>query len=125
MQLGEMIDQAYELREQKREFERRIKKLNEKIDALSAEILERLDEMGTPGIKATKASATIAEQLVPNVTDWEAAQEWIRENEAEYLYHRRISSGAFKELLDQGIQVDGVEPFTKRSISLRVARGSK
>lgn len=122
MNLGEKIDRIYELREQKREFESRAKELGAKIDELKGEVRQELDDMGTHSLTATRAQAIVTEQTVPKVTDWDALRDYIRDNEYEHLFQRRINSAAYKELVDMGEEVPGVEPFVKRDVAIRVRR---
>ena len=117
--LDEMIDQAYALVERKRELDAESKEIGKKIEAIQEELLQRYDEIGTTISRGQRATATIAEIVVPVVEDWGAVHEYIMENDALYLLHRRLSSGPWRELLDTGDAVPGVKPYTKRSISLR------
>lgn len=117
--LDELIDKMFELRESKRELDARSKELGQEYAALEARLIERLDEVGTETSRGQLASVTITEQLVPRIEDWGAVEEYVMNNDAIYLLHRRVSSGPWKELLDTGENVPGITPFTKRAISLR------
>ena len=117
--LGELIDLAFELREQKRVKEAETKEISAELTTVEGKIFARLEDIGVTTAKATLASATITEQVVPVVSDFEQVLKWIKENDAFYMLQRRISSPAYKEILDMGGEIPGVEPYTKRTISLR------
>jgi hypothetical protein len=72
-------------------------------------------------LKASSAAGTasITEVIVPQVVDWDAVYEHIRETGDFYLLQKRPAAAAFRELHDSDITVPGMEPFTKRNISLR------
>jgi len=119
MKLNETIDEMFMLRERIRGLERQKKETEAQLEALSTQLMSRLNEVGTMYARGTLASATITEQVVPTIDDWGKVSEWVMENDAIYLLHRRISSGAWNELRDAGTDVPGIEPFTKRAVSLK------
>lgn len=117
--LDDKIDEMYMLREQKRGLEAQIKEVNVNIQACNDWLIQKYTEVGTTTARGRMASATITETIVPTIDDWNLVQKYIMENDAMYLVYRRISSGPWRELLDTGEVVPGIEPFTKRAISLR------
>jgi len=117
--LNELIDQMNAKREAMRECRATEKQLKGQYDELELRLISTLDDVGTEYARGSTASATITEQTVPVIDDWGKVCEWIIDNDALYLVHRRVSSGPWKELQDAGQDVPGIEPFTKRGISLR------
>lgn len=119
MKLGEKIDLAFELRERKRELDAESKQVGAEIEQLKLEIREELDQQGTLSTRSGLAAATITETVVPHIADWDEAVQWIMDNEATYLIRRQISAGAYRDMLKAGDTIPGIEPFTKREVSLR------
>lgn len=119
MKLNDEIDRMYRLREDKRGFEANIKALNVEIELCQQNLLHRLEEVGTNTARGTLASATVTEVLLPQIEDWGEVSEWIKDNDAFYLIHRRISAGPWRELMQAGETVSGISPYKKVSISLR------
>lgn len=119
--LGDLIDAAFNLREKKRELEAQVKGVNEELSDLELLILQQLEDVGVTTARAAAASATITEQVLPQVTDFEETLEWIGEDfdERKHMLFRRISSGPFKEMLDAGEHVPGVETYVRRKVSIR------
>jgi hypothetical protein len=109
------------VRDQKRVREEQIKELNKTLNDLQARFIQSAKAAGTEYARSALGSATIVQTVVPQIDDWDLVAEWIKENDALYLLHRRISSVAWKELRDMGEDIPGVEPFTKVSVSLRKA----
>lgn len=122
MKLDETIDHMFMLREAKRGLEAQIKELNAEIAECNEALIQRYAEVGTITARGTLASATITETVVPKIEDWGAVEQYVLDNDAVYLLHRRISAGPWKEILDMGETVPGITPFTKRSISLTKLR---
>jgi len=119
MKIDDKIDEMYMLRERKKGLEAQIKEVADDILKCQEWLLTRYKEVGTTTSRGKLASATVSESIVPNITDWGAISDWIIENDGVYLVHRRISAGPWKELLDAGTEVPGIEPYTKTTISLR------
>jgi hypothetical protein len=119
--LDDLIDEMVRVRDQKRVREEQIKELNKTLNDLQARFIQSAKAAGTEYARSALGSATIVQTVVPQIDDWDLVAEWIKENDALYLLHRRISSVAWKELRDMGEDIPGVEPFTKVSVSLRKA----
>jgi len=122
MKLDEEIDKMFMLREQKKGLETQVKEVNEEIKQCEQNLLARLDEVGTTTARGTLASVVKTESLVPRIIDWGLVSDYIMENDAVYLCHRRISSGPWRELRDAGTDIPGIEPYTKIAISLTKLR---
>jgi hypothetical protein len=119
MRLDEQIDKVFMMRERKRGLEAQLKKVKVQIEAASADLLVQLDKVGTTIGRGSFASASVTETTVPTIEDWGLVEQYVLDNDAVYLLHRRVSSGPWKELQDAGTDVPGIRPFTKRAISLR------
>ena len=119
--LDDLIDEMVRIRDQKRVREEQIKELNKTLTDLQQRFIQSAKAAGTEYARGALGSATIVETVVPQIDDWDLVADWIKENDALYLLHRRISSVAWKELRDMGEDIPGVEPYTKVSVSLRKA----
>lgn len=117
--LGSTIDQAYALREKKREAEKVVKAIEEEITALNEVLFERLDAEETSKGEGKLASVSVSQAIVANVTDWEALWPYIAKHKYFHLVQKRLSDPAVRELWDMKKTVPGVEPFTKRTLNLR------
>lgn len=117
--LGEMISALYDLRERKRAMTTLFNALDKNYRALEAEIISAMDAQDTELARSSKASASISEQLVPNIVDRDAFNAYLKETDQLHLYQNRIVATAWRELIDSGEEVPGTEPFKKRTLSLR------
>lgn len=115
----EIIATMVDIREEKRKIKAVEKELNERWRSLEMELLIRLDDQGMEQAKTKEGTASINETVLPQVVDWDAFNAHILENEALFLLQRRPAAAAYRELLDSGEKVPGVEPYTQRSIGLR------
>ena len=116
---GSLIDRMLTIRDEKAGLSKDIKKLTEESEALEAHILKRLKDDDSIQTKSKTATATISELVLPNISDWEKFEEWIYDNQALYMLGKRPAAAAYRELIQRGDSIPGLEPYTKTSISLR------
>jgi len=114
-----MIDEMFELRTLKQDYESKAKKIKEQMDVLESAIINRLDIDETTMSRGKTASAILTETVVPKIDDWDSFYEYIKDNEAFHLLQRRPATTACRETLEAGEVISGISTFTKRSISLR------
>lgn len=117
--IGPTIDKMNDLRERKRELEAQVKTVEDEYAALEELLMAKMDAEGTNKAAGKKASVSISESVVGNVTDWDAFNEFARKKNFMHLYQRRLSDPAIRELFEKGTKIPGCEPFTKRRLNLR------
>lgn len=117
---GNVIDRMLELRLLRSELSKQDKALKAEFDSLSEELIAILDSQDTIQGKTKKAVATITEEEVANVEDWDVVFNYIIENNATYLLQRRLNNAAWRESLQMdNAPIPGTTVFKKRSISLK------
>jgi hypothetical protein len=82
-------------------------------------LIGRLDDQKVNRVSTAVATATITEEDVPMVLDWDEFFEYLYSNRAGHLVQRRIATAAWRELKDNGFATPGVDVYKKREISLR------
>ncbi len=117
--LGDKINQLYHLRERKRLLKQQLDELNEEYESLEREIMGDLDAVGLQLGRGGIAQASITETTVPTVNDWEAFEEYVKNNDALYLFERRVSARSWRELYESGELVPGTEAYVRRRLNLR------
>ena len=117
--LGSMIDNLWQLREDKRKSEAATKLIEKDIEAAETELLERLDKEGMDKATGKLGTISVGEALVGTIEDWDAFTAFVAKSKNFQLIQRRISDVAYRELLGMGKPVPGIKPFTKRKLNLR------
>ena len=107
------------LREEYRELQAEEKRLKALLDDNEQAIIDLLDAQGVTRSGIGPFSMSISETIVGNVDDWDSVYQYIVENDAFHLLQRRLANAAYKEILDGGEAIEGIEPFTKRSLNFR------
>ena len=118
--LGANIDQLSAIRENIREYEAKIKVLQEEKSKLEELVLSQLGELGLDKATGQKATVSITKAEVPTVMDWDKFHSYILRNKAFYLLERRAAVAAWREeVKSRNKPIPGVESFTKTTLNLR------
>lgn len=118
--LKDILSRMREIREERRRIGERDSELHEEWRALEADLLARSEKDGLDKFSAKGCgTAVVSEQILPNVVDWDAYLEWERTQDMQHVRQRRISTAAYRELVEAGIEVPGVVPYIQKSINLR------
>jgi hypothetical protein len=116
---GKLIDQYWAAREEKRRLEAEVKEVETVMADLEQKLMESMESEGLEKATGTKASVSISTSTVADVKDWDSFWAYIFKNKYSHLLQRRVSEPAYRELLEAGKKVPGVEPFNKRKLNLR------
>lgn len=121
MSLGDLAKHAHELREAKRDLERQAKAIGAEFDVVKEAIYLKLEEQGVDRTAVDGISLSKSDTQQPTVTDWDAVYTYIRDNDLFALLQRRITSTLWKEIVDAGEQVPGIDSFWKKDVNIRVS----
>jgi len=117
--LGALIDQMWAVREEKRKLEEQLKEVEGRLSELDTKLQERLASDGLDKATGTKASVSVTTTVTADVQDWDTFWGYVIKNKYTHLLQRRVSDPAYRELLDAGKKVPGVQPFLKKRVNLR------
>lgn len=119
--IGSLIDTAFDLREQERELESQKKKLTAQRTEIEEQILAKFEAEGVDQIRGTKATASLSENEVANVENWDDFYKYIHRQKAFHLLQRRVSDAAWREerMTVPKHKIPGTTPFNKKSVSLK------
>lgn len=117
--MGTLIDSIWATREEKRRLQAQLKEVDGAIEALESQLMDRMKAEGTDKAQGQKASVSVSTNTVANVEDWGAFWAFIIKKKYTHLLQRRVSDPAYRELLEAGQKVPGVEPFSKRTLNVR------
>lgn len=107
-----------ELRAKRAEIGREYQKLGKEIAEVEDDLLKRMDfdsfRMRDAGPLVSKTK-----RVVPQLTDPNAFFEHVRKTREFDLLNRQVNSTAYRERIEAGEKIPGVESFTKVGISIR------
>lgn len=116
---GVLIDNLWAMREKKRELEVQVKEIEMQIKTAQEDLMLHMQTEGIEKATGTKASVSLNSTVVADVQDWDAFWPYIAKNKFWHLVQKRVSDPAYRELLDLGKKVPGVQPFTKHTVLVR------
>ena len=117
--IGGLIDQMSALREERRKLDAQSTEVQKVCDALEIQLIELKDAEGATKSTGHVASASIAETVEFASQDWDAFMAYVAKTKQFHLVQRRVSAPSVRELFESKGKVPGLEPYTKRKISLR------
>lgn len=82
-------------------------------------LIQAMQAVGLTQIGNQDITMSVRSDTVPNIKDWDAVYQYIHDNHAYHLLQRRMSSTAYKELVELGEVVPGTEEFDRISISTK------
>lgn len=119
LSLNQLIDNRAALKTEMDQLNEVKKDLQADLDYLDRILLAKMDAEEVNRTANKNASVSINETTVPEVEDWDALYKHILDTKEFALLQRRVSSKAYKEVLDLGEPVPGLAPRTVRRINFK------
>lgn len=122
--IGDCIDLAYAARAERlalqKEMEEKLEKLKAREAEIEKHIIDTFDVNAINGAKGNLASASVSLSAYPTVPEgnWPGVWKWIAKHDAWDLARRQLNEKAFRERLEAGQKIPGVETFQKKKLSL-------
>lgn len=117
--LQELITRSKNLRDEASEYTRLAEEAKRQREEIDQQIIALLEAQGVDSTRTDVATVSVSKVNHPNVEDWDAFANYVVENNATYLFQRRVSAKAVEELIAGGEEVPGVTFFEKKSLNLR------
>lgn len=126
--LGKQIDKLAKLRKDKADLDAKLKDVEGQISTLKGEILASLQSSGMQKASSKTLTVSIKQDVMPEVTDWDAFYTFIKKSNSFHLLQRRVSTLAWRELHEQLAakkkEVPGTAPFVKVDLSITTLKQS-
>ena len=96
-----------------------VKQLKEELAEIEEQLMEAMDEIGTENLALGNKVFIIAHRKVATLTDWEAFSNYVVENDAMHLVHRRVTNQAAIDMIEGLGSLPGIDLIELRSINVR------
>lgn len=107
------------LRDKKYHFQENLKEVNAEMRKVEEQMLSLMKDNEMPKFKLDDIGTFYkSETVVGHLKDWDKFWKYVQDEQADFLLERRVKSTAFREVLQSGEEVPGVEPFTRVTIGL-------
>lgn len=119
--IGQILDELYEVREQRRDLASQDKALRLQYEELEQLALDEMKRLGLEKASGEMSSASVSQNTVPSVVDWGKLMRYIARHKAFHLFEKRVSKSAWVEEVEsrRGRDLPGVESFTKIGLNVR------
>lgn len=108
--LGELSRKLFDLKSKKAELNKEVKELNPLIEEIENHLLAKMKDEGLPKISNDLGTVYISPQVVPHVVNWDTFYEYVRKTNSFHLLERRLTQTAYREMVENGEDVPGVDP---------------
>jgi len=115
--LGELIDQLWTNEQDQKQLTTALETLRKDAATLEVTIMNLLKESGIESAKGENGNVTLKKDTVPAVKDWDKFYAYIVKNKAFELLQKRVGLKAYRERLEEGEVIPGVEAFEKETLS--------
>jgi len=110
--LGNDADALYKQKQKITKLEGELEELKSKLAKDADTFMKRMQKMEIASVKGRLCMISITKSEQFNVKDWNALYKYISRNKAFDLLHRRVSHPAYRDRIQAGKKVPGVETFT-------------
>lgn len=117
--LEELIAEALRLRGISSELEAARKTIDKDRKALGYLIIDKMQAAGIQRTGTELANVSISVQKHATVADWDEVYNYIRENDAFHLLHKRLSSTSAAEIAEIDGSMPGVDFYEEPTLNLR------
>lgn len=116
--VGACVDLLYQRRAERLAVQARVEELKADEADLERHIFNTFGKQELRGAKGSVASASIKEDNVPTIEDWDVFFEHVKKTKSWDMLQRRLSTTAVRERWKSNKEVPGVGVFHKMSLSL-------
>lgn len=117
-ELSTLIDYYLVARDNRLEADREAERLKKAESIILTQLIGILRDESIPAGVGTLGTVRLQKKDKPICTDWQSLYDFIYQNKAFDLLHKRITEGAIKLRLEDGIVVPGVEFIPDYSLSI-------
>ncbi len=120
--IGASIDKLKQIRDQVRALTKQANELKKDQYDLEANLMGLMDEQGLEKSSGKLATASLGEDEITSVEDWDSFYRFIKRHSAFYLLERRPAQAANKEAREHRkghMPIPGTRVIPKRKINLR------
>lgn len=116
--VGACVDLLYQRRAERQALAKQLEDLKGEEADLEDHIFKTFSKQDLRGAKGAVANASIKEDNVPTIEDWDLFFEHVKKTKSWDMLQRRLSTTAVRERWKSNKEVPGVGVFHKMSLSL-------
>jgi hypothetical protein len=123
---GQLVDILYKLRQERKNVEDSADTIKKMETLVEDYLLDAMPKAELTRLSGKLANVSISKKVMPTLVDREKLNVFIKKHNAYDLYQSRLSPTAVAERWDAGLEIPGVDRFTKVSLSVtKLAKPTK
>lgn len=118
--LDDLMQRIVKLKNEESELNKASKALKDERETLELEMMYLLEDLGAKNFESESVPFTarrIVKQHV-NIVDWENLRKSIMSQDLLHIMYSRINSKAYKDAIEAGFEVNGVEIFEENKLQI-------
>ena len=116
-ELMELVDVTAALQYERLELDRKSKELKKQEDAKKARIAQEMGYLGLTSLSGRSGqTATVKTSIEPMAADWGLIYDYIRQNDALDLLHKRLTASAIKLRWEEGQTIPGIDKYEETKL---------
>lgn len=116
--LEELTGRLYEIKNIKEAIGKQLKEISEQEDYLEGLIIAALQVEGLQKATTTWCTVSLKQSVFPGIENWSVLWEYMVKNNVPLL-NKAVNSAAWREMIEQGIEVPGVSSYDKITLLFR------
>lgn len=117
--IDKLISDIVAARDAISEHNQAIEELQTAKAALEAQLMQAMRELNVTQLGSPHGTASVKVKQTPVISDWASLSEYILASGNMQLLQRRLGATSYKELIDSGETVPGVDVFEQDTVSIR------
>ncbi len=119
MNLKALIDKREQIKQKIEGAMELVNQHKESLDIIETEISSQMGKEGVEKIAVNGVTCWLKQEIAPRVQDWDQVYEYINKTGRYDLLTKTIKKSSFKEMVDNGQMIPGVEINSFEKISFR------
>jgi TolA-binding protein len=116
---GQIINDYGDLQHQIRKANEVVNELKKQAEELKFQLMNTMEDQGETRSATDNFSVTLKEDVLPQITDFDALCAWVLKTENFGLFRKQLLATAYREELQLQEAIPGVEPVTKRNLTFK------
>lgn len=116
---GQLINEYGDLQHSIRKANEAVSELKKQAEEIKFQIMNTMEDQGETRSATDSFSVTLKEDVLPQITDFDALCNWVLENKNFGLFRKQLLATAYREELQLQEAIPGVEPVTKRNLTFK------
>ena len=119
---GELINDYGNLQHEIKQANAVVSDLKKQAEEVKYKIMHTMEDQGETRSATDNSSVTLKEDVLPQITDFDALCNWVLETQNFGLFRKQLLATAYREELQLNVAIPDVEPVTKQNLTFKTLK---